>query len=128
MKPFNLEEAKAGKPICTRDGRKARLLAWDIKDKVYPLCAALFHNWGEETVQSFMSDGRYSDSQKKHYLDLFMYEEEPELTRTQARDNAANAFCRSICQDYVCAPFLNGSAKAQGCDRLHLFLKTYDNE
>lgn len=21
MKPFNLEEAKAGKPVCTRDGR-----------------------------------------------------------------------------------------------------------
>jgi len=27
MKPFNLEEAKAGKPIVTRDGRKAKFIA-----------------------------------------------------------------------------------------------------
>ena len=25
FKPFNLEQAKAGKPVCTRDGRKARI-------------------------------------------------------------------------------------------------------
>ena len=31
MKEFNLEEAKAGKPVCTRDGRKVRILCWDFK-------------------------------------------------------------------------------------------------
>jgi len=25
FKPFDLEQAKAGKPVCTRDGRKARI-------------------------------------------------------------------------------------------------------
>ena len=25
LKPFNLEAAKAGKPVCTRDGRKVRV-------------------------------------------------------------------------------------------------------
>ena len=29
LKPFNLEAAKAGKPICTRDGRKARIICFD---------------------------------------------------------------------------------------------------
>lgn len=29
MKPFNLEQAKAGKPVCTRDGRKARIVCFD---------------------------------------------------------------------------------------------------
>ena len=29
MKPFNLEEAKAGKPVCTRDGRDVRIVCFD---------------------------------------------------------------------------------------------------
>ena len=29
MKPFDLEAAKAGKPVCTRDGRKARINCFD---------------------------------------------------------------------------------------------------
>lgn len=33
MKPFNLEAAKAGKPVCTRDGRKARIICFDAKRK-----------------------------------------------------------------------------------------------
>ena len=31
LKPFDLKAAKAGKPVCTRDGRKARILAFDAK-------------------------------------------------------------------------------------------------
>ena len=33
MKPFDLEAAKAGKPVCTRDGRKARIICFDAKRK-----------------------------------------------------------------------------------------------
>lgn len=29
MKPFNLKEAKAGKPVCTRDGRRVRIICFD---------------------------------------------------------------------------------------------------
>jgi len=32
MKPFNLEEAKAGKPVCTRSGRKARIICFDARN------------------------------------------------------------------------------------------------
>ena len=31
LKPFSLEAAKAGKPVCTRDGRKARIICFDGK-------------------------------------------------------------------------------------------------
>ena len=31
LKPFNLEAAKAGKPVCTRDGRKVRIICFDGK-------------------------------------------------------------------------------------------------
>ena len=31
LKEFNLEAAKSGKPVCTRDGRKARIICFDAK-------------------------------------------------------------------------------------------------
>ena len=31
MKPFDLELAKSGYPVCTRDGRKARIICFDAK-------------------------------------------------------------------------------------------------
>lgn len=30
MKPFDLELAKQGKPVCTRDGRAVRILCYDF--------------------------------------------------------------------------------------------------
>ena len=33
MKEFNLEDAKAGKPVCTRDGREVELLKFDARGK-----------------------------------------------------------------------------------------------
>lgn len=31
MRKFNLEEAKSGVKVCTRDGRKARIICFDYK-------------------------------------------------------------------------------------------------
>lgn len=33
LKPFDLEAAKQGKPVCTRDGRKARIVCFDLKGR-----------------------------------------------------------------------------------------------
>ena len=33
LKPFDFEAAKAGKPVCTRDGRKVRIICFDAKRK-----------------------------------------------------------------------------------------------
>lgn len=33
LKPFDIEAAKQGKPVCTRDGRKARIICFDAKRK-----------------------------------------------------------------------------------------------
>ena len=33
LKPFDLEKAKGGKPVCTRDGRKVRIICFDAKRK-----------------------------------------------------------------------------------------------
>lgn len=57
LKPFSLEAAKAGKPICTRDGRKARLIAVDLNNKTYPLAAVIENNGEENEVHNYTSDG-----------------------------------------------------------------------
>lgn len=37
FKPFDLEASKAGAPVMTRDGRPARILAFDVKSEKYPV-------------------------------------------------------------------------------------------
>lgn len=32
MKEFDLEKAKSGAPVCTRDGRPARIICWDFTE------------------------------------------------------------------------------------------------
>lgn len=38
LKPFDLQKAKEGKPVCTRDGRKVRIVCFDAKG-CYPIIA-----------------------------------------------------------------------------------------
>lgn len=77
MKPFNLKEAKAGKPVCTRDGRKARILCTDLAKTVYPISAAVTCDDGREDIFRYKACG-------SHYLsgtssvDLFMATEKHE--------------------------------------------------
>ncbi len=47
FKPFDLEAAKAGAPVMTRDGRPARILAFDLKADEYPIAAAIESYDGE---------------------------------------------------------------------------------
>ena len=48
LKPFDLEAAKAGKPVRTRDGRKARVICYDRQsDHGFPI-VALVENTGAE--------------------------------------------------------------------------------
>ncbi len=58
MKPFNLEESKAGKPVCTRDGNPARIICWDRKDDEFPI-VALVYEFGKEFTKTYRIDGRY---------------------------------------------------------------------
>lgn len=58
MKPFDLEAAKAGKPVCTRDGRKARIICFDTINKGnYPIIA-LLEDKGYEAVFYYNKDGK----------------------------------------------------------------------
>lgn len=76
MREFNLEEAKAGKPVCTRDGKDARIISFDYK-RDYPIVAAIGAD-GKEKFGVYTSAGRVNNEQTWN-IDLFMKEEEPTL-------------------------------------------------
>lgn len=81
LKPFDLEAAKSGKPVCTRDGRKARIICFDYNGETgdYPIVALVHYNKGNkcyERVLKYTSDGlfnKYGDCQ--HDADLMMLPE-----------------------------------------------------
>lgn len=76
MKPFNLEAAKAGKPVCTRDGQKARILCFDLKDKHFKIAAAISLNENTEYIETFTIDGRkYRNASYEDDSDLMMVSE-----------------------------------------------------
>lgn len=65
LKPFDLEAAKAGNPVCTRDGRKARIICFDYKGdyNAYPILALIstINSRGvpSEIIAKYTEDGRY---------------------------------------------------------------------
>ena len=74
MKEFNYEQAKEGAPVCTRDGRPARIICWDYKeydrsetDEKFPIIALVDCYVGERAYL-YRENGTTSDKKK----DLFM--------------------------------------------------------
>lgn len=59
MKPFDLEKAKSGDKVCTRDGKEARFLGV-IKNSVYPVIAVYVDLDGEECVEAYTPEGHVS--------------------------------------------------------------------
>lgn len=75
LKEFNLEAAKAGKPVCTRDGRKARIICFDAKCNK-PI-VALIYDCNKETVLQYLENGRFFVDQIDKY-DLMMFPQKKE--------------------------------------------------
>ena len=81
LKPFDLQKAKQGKPVCTRDGRKARIICFDriSGDDVYKIVACVTAFDGDfEEVLSYRIDGYIVDSQNPKDEDLMMLPEKKE--------------------------------------------------
>ena len=75
--PFNLEAAKAGKPVYTRDGRKARIICFDRKGDICPIIALVEEN-GMEVTKSYDENGRANYKNADNY-DLMMLPEKKEM-------------------------------------------------
>lgn len=56
MKPFDIELAKAGHPVCTRDGRKVRIVCFDMKGSKSPI-VALVEVDGREVILRYNEKG-----------------------------------------------------------------------
>ena len=74
LKPFDIEAAKSGKPVCTRDGRKVRIICFDrINGDYYKIVACVTAFDGDfEEVLFYGIDGYIVDSQNPKDEDLMM--------------------------------------------------------
>ncbi len=75
LKEFNLEAAKAGKPVCTRDGRKARIICFDLNNKNFPI-VAIINCDTEENAYQYDIDGICDEHDNN--LNLMMSSEKKE--------------------------------------------------
>lgn len=76
LKPFDLQKAKQGKPVCTRDGRKARIICFDCKDETFQIVALISGSLGKEEIISYDKAG-YSTT-RDHDEMLMMLPEKKE--------------------------------------------------
>ena len=74
LKPFDIQKAREGKPVCTRDGRKARIICFDrINGDYYKIVACVTAFDGDfEEVLFYGIDGYIVDSQNPKDEDLMM--------------------------------------------------------
>lgn len=71
MKPFDLRAAKAGAPVCTRDGRSARIICTDCRGVNSVL--ALVDYGASESLKGYRPTGNYGGPD---YLDLMMRDDD----------------------------------------------------
>lgn len=93
LKSFNLDAAKQGKPVCTRDGCKARIICFDRKDNT-PIVALIERVDGIEILQCYHNDGKCFHYETSNN-DLMMLPEKKEgyanIYRSQIYDTLERA-------------------------------------
>lgn len=77
MKPFNIEEAKAGKPVCTKSGIPVRIICWDRGDPgetPFPIVALVKSNDILETIEAYTIKGKWwgATSNRDNKFNLMM--------------------------------------------------------
>ena len=82
LKPFDIQKAREGKPVCTRDGRKARIICFDREHLgydgvVFSILALVNEGPYSESVYSYTQDGLYVQG-ACHNNDLMMLPEKKE--------------------------------------------------
>ena len=109
LKPFDLQKAKEGKPVCTRDGRKARIICFDRIDSTgcNLTIVALIQVDETEVLQLYHDNGKCD---AKADLDLMMLPEKKEgwvnvykggLLDTKSYPTKKEAFDKACPEGYV---------------------------
>lgn len=79
LKPFDLEAAKAGKPVFTRGGRKARIICFDRKGyNMFPIVALIMNGDRESDIYTYRPNGTWDNSGNESDKDLMMPPEKKE--------------------------------------------------
>ena len=100
LRPFDIQKAREGKPVCTRDGRRARIICFDRKFYYdgynYPIVAMVNDN-DNELVHAYTQDGLLVGNIEGE-LDLMMLPEKKEGWVNVYYDNDASSHrgCRFI--------------------------------
>ncbi len=101
LKPFDLEAAKRGDPVCTRNGNKARIISFDSKS-IYSIIALILDEEDEEEPHSFTENGHYIEDDDNHEFDLMMTQKTKKLWIAVAKNtNHADNYSTSgfACED-----------------------------
>ena len=117
LKPFDIQKAREGKPVCTRDGRKVRIICFDYKGdaNAYPILALIstsnLSGVPSEIIAKYTEDGRYTKyNDVENDEDLMMLPEKKEgwvnvykggLFDTKSYPTKKEAFDKACPVDYV---------------------------
>lgn len=91
--PFDLEAAKAGAKVVTRDGRPARIVCFDLKNE-QSLLVVVHDNEGVESPETYYKNGKYSD--RNTVWDLFLAPKPVKRWRVVYRGDDDNAAQRDF--------------------------------
>lgn len=94
MKPFNLELAKAGRPVQTKDGRPVRIICYDRKNVMYPIIALIKYDDREDT-QYFDNNGKCWQGVDGR-LDLVMVSTKKEGWINVYKNVLGTYYCRDV--------------------------------
>lgn len=125
IKPFDLEAAKNGTKIETRDGREVEILKWDAENTSYPIEGVILRN-----KATWANNGKWSiaDPQNcRHDLVIVEYEDEenPELGGIRAEPEIATGLQATGFQHKTKANSDDYSIELVDCDN-GIFLKVHD--
>ena len=95
LKPFDIQKAREGKPVCTMDGRKARIICFDFRDVEEICCLIAAVDYGKaEKIYYYDSCGKYRGGDSSKH-DLMMLPEKKEgyanIYRSQIYDTPEKA-------------------------------------
>ena len=112
LKPFDIQKAREGKPVCTRDGRKARIICFDRKD-IKPIVALVTFIDGTSVIEKafyYFEDGYHLSKNDKNNYDLMILPEKKEgwvnvykggLLDTKSYPTKKEAFDKACPEGYV---------------------------
>ena len=87
FKNFDVEDAKNGAKVITRNGHYVRILSYDIKNEYSPILAAILEDDGHERVMQYNEHGEPNEADEEGYFLHIVKEEEIESEDEKMLDN-----------------------------------------